>query len=1697
MSRTLARTAARIAGLALTRNDSAAHQCFRVKNLYSEEVVHFVEGWNDVAVRLNLGGVRLIVADSLDGIVPYQHVAEKDKTITFYRNNNPEGLVYVETSVQSDEQGLQNMFSLRDSNFLDQSFDKYAFDSGGVAGLIVEEGWRTAGGAATVPSLLLERLLTVIRLVHPDIEPVPVRRYIAFVEAACRRWIDKDTAVDAVQANVMVGEALHVMGAFPDPQWNEGEAEARRRRRLELNMRHADLIEGSTELDADQIAAKVEAARFLGQDGMPLSPTEVDHWRERCKAYGRTPTAQLREQIPYAIFSQLFVKDTTGLRLGDRVHAEILNTSPERVKELDALDAVAGLNARNRHDASRLIDAMPAQGLKPLKDLVSAVTRKSVERLAKPSRQQFFNPAIEIVRMVQRVRTDAGDRRIGRIEIALTSPEAAGCPAHGLFTFLFGETLRSIAENLEGVPGGCQLRLQPELVHPQMVPDLIELRNDEAEDERGEIVWEPLPLRITIKDREGKILEIVEQIEWSSPHLNHLAFLWLLAAAPETPALDKIGTLRIRPPADSEDWLTPIVHREVSLAVLRLDEAHVVSNPTVLLEKLVEIRKDLRSSFASRGLEISRLQTFLDEWRSILRKAREQFVPDGVRSRELDAFLGCDLLGIEDSARRMMLSLHPIRLHWICGYLEQTRKLAEEFLSGSAAFADEEGDFYLDWLEKRTPRESPPIAIGHNGQLLYSRSEIGWCEDFSPLATDSGDVDFDREAVASIANRVVSYLETHPYKRDGLSLLVVLPTSDAMAAELLRRVSVRANKEVRISLHVAAPKSRWEAIARSVELLSDETEHLPDARLFPNRDLAFFEFKAGDDLSRLLGGLKLDIAVVTHVLQEQVLSQQNTESPVERPGSFDPLQHRPLRLEAGGGGGSISLVMLPKYPDPVLESWSTLVVRANRCRPVAPSQPDNTDFVELRVNFQDSARLFKDLHDHCHWVITLERHISREQIESVEAGSPDILSIEDGIGANRLSTLVVSSSAGGDLIRSRLSRKLRRLVTDAGHGGSSASLFAELASGIYESTRRLSPKLALQALGVARVTEEIIGLTVARSLVQLNFPATVTNGLVAWISLDEHTDWFGGHAQVRADMCRITLDRHQDGVLEVDILVLEGKLRQLYDSHGVEQVKRTSEFLQSILGATSEDSARKVDSRMWREQLASAIESLSTEAVAVRAEDGDADVVRGLSLSDLRSGEIRVRSVKGVYSACLWESRGEALELSETDGVAVIKSTSFHLVDLVREKGQSASGDIAVVTPPVDLPMPQNKVSAVVTGPLSIRKTDVLSSPADGAGPGPAPAGLAGAGNGKGLPDQELKHIYQEILGCFDSHRVSVSAVAMEDEPYIEGPASILFKVRPGSGIDPRKLAEKGAALKLVLALEQEQNVSFNIDLGFVTIDVPKKPEQRYFVDAVDTWARWTRPPACLAVPIGEDRFGELVELNFSSANSPHLLVAGTTGSGKSEALNTILFGLVHHYRPDELRLMLVDPKGTELKPFEGSSYLEGDIGWDDADALRLLQQAVEEMQRRYQLFRNASTRSLAEYNAAAATETPLPWWLIVLDEYADLTHDPDSKKSIESELKRLAQKARAAGIHVVIATQKPSAEVISTNLRSNLPAQLALRVKSATESRVVIDEAGAETLNGKGDALFKADGKLRRVQCSRVDPSVWTLVLDGCLDTG
>lgn len=1708
----IANTAFQVINSAFLRNPDAEHQCFRIKNLQREELSELVKLWDRNIPGSPMAAVRLVVArdEGIENIVPSGYIAEPGLSITYYRNHNEGGLVYLETKVQSDEQGLQNLFTLRDSNFLDGSFDDYAGVEGGIPELMLKTAWdEISGSDSRVPTLLKERVLQVIGLIHPDIEPVPVRRFAAFAFEACQVWISSDAAKDELVTDRIIGECFHQLEMFPDPLWRKGGVDTRIKRRLELNARHAELIAGGSELDPEDVIKLADVAQFVDEAGDKLAPLLREQFAELCRKYASAPSDALRREIPYTIFEQLFQKDSTGLKLGDRVRTEIENAAPSRLAELDASDVVQGLNSKLQADAERLLSMPMIEGLKPLIDLLTTRTRKAVERVAAPPAARFSNPIIQLVRIIRQLQILNEGIRPAKIHVECADNEAKLSATRGLFAFIYGPTLKSLIDETRDIPGACELSVDPCLTEQCEVPGLVEEResDNETEQVQAPISWTTLALSVSVTDEYGKLIECLDRVEWAPEHLSFLAFLWLLVAADDSPAWSTIGELRLPEGGGSEDWLNAFVQRDKSLRVIEPSDSSVFDGLDTTTDELLFQRQRLRKSLCKSGLSIEAFNDFTDAWQAVIASVRVDHVPDGTRPRVLEAVLGLDMLAFCGEDRRLMLPTHALRMRWVASYLQRCLKLASSCMTGIATFSVSDGDQYLDWLETLSPHESPPTAMGKSGEILHARSEIAWFEEFAPLTRVSADVSVDQHALRSIAARIVDYLDAHPFKRDGLSILLLLPSSDVVPAQLIELVT-KGYSDLRISLTVAAPKIRWEKIARLVEALPSEERKSGSGRLFPARDLAFIEFDLGADLAGALDGQSFDISVVTHVLQESVISQQNTEPPSEgRAGAFDAVLDRPICLESAGSGGAISIVMRPRAPDVSLEAWGTLVVRANRSCPVSPSQPENIDFVELRINFQDSARVFRALHQNSHWVITLERHVSREQIESVEAGAPDVLSVETDIGSNGLSTLIVSSHSGRALIEARLARKLRKLVPDSSDLEGDNRILAELAKRVYEETRKLSPHLALQAMGVARVTEEILGLCIARRFADEEFPANVSDGLLAWISLDEHTAWFGGAANIRADMCRVIIERDASGLLEVDLLVLEGKFRQSFDSHGVVQVVRTRTFLEQILSSSAHGGSENVDAEMWRERFLSAIESVGADAIRVvrddiLVEDEEARTIPEEIRQLFREGKYRIRSLDSLYSICLWESSQAEVEREFKDSITVIRSSRAHILELIGRPNRS-----------VKVRMDERLISGQV-GSISIKDKPSASQKlaVNGSEGGMPEEYIAFSGSGsdwseeqsstvgerdstvspiakaevvalapRGMSQTELGKMYDEILGCFASHNVAVSSAPKGDHPIVEGPASILFKVKTGTGVDPRKLFERSQALKLKLELEQDQNISFDIDKGYVTIDVPKRTEQRYYVNAADLWDKWERPITELAVPLGEDRYGEPVIVNFSSSNSPHLLVAGTTGSGKSEALNTMLFGLVRFYSPTELRLMLIDPKGTELVPFETSPHLIGTIGWEDTDAVVLLKSAVEEMQRRYEKFRQKRCRSLVEFNSASSADEKLPWWLVVLDEYADLTHDPQSKKEIEQELKRLAQKARAAGIHVIIATQKPSAEVISTNLRSNLPSQLALRVKSGTESRVVLDEAGAENLNGKGDALLKADGKLCRVQCAKV----------------
>jgi DNA segregation ATPase FtsK/SpoIIIE-like protein len=278
------------------------------------------------------------------------------------------------------------------------------------------------------------------------------------------------------------------------------------------------------------------------------------------------------------------------------------------------------------------------------------------------------------------------------------------------------------------------------------------------------------------------------------------------------------------------------------------------------------------------------------------------------------------------------------------------------------------------------------------------------------------------------------------------------------------------------------------------------------------------------------------------------------------------------------------------------------------------------------------------------------------------------------------------------------------------------------------------------------------------------------------------------------------------------------------------------------------------------------------------------------------------------------------------------------------------------------------------------------------------------------------------------------------------------------------------------LGLEAEPRVGLERDRIVVDLQRPDRKFIRFSQVRDQLPAPGPRAGSSL-VPLGVDLSGRLKFADLSAPEHCHFLVAGTAGSGKSEWLRAALAGLITTNTPETLRLLLIDPKRNAFLWLRNSPYLLAPLVFpDERPVAEVLQELIDEMERRYQLFEQTGADNLTEHNRKA--EAPLPRVVCACDEYADLlTQDRRQRRELEEQISRLGAKARAAGIHLLLATQRPSRDVVRGALDTNMPARVGLQTAKAIESRMLLGEAGAERLLGRGDLLFKAIGDPERLQ--------------------
>jgi S-DNA-T family DNA segregation ATPase FtsK/SpoIIIE len=377
------------------------------------------------------------------------------------------------------------------------------------------------------------------------------------------------------------------------------------------------------------------------------------------------------------------------------------------------------------------------------------------------------------------------------------------------------------------------------------------------------------------------------------------------------------------------------------------------------------------------------------------------------------------------------------------------------------------------------------------------------------------------------------------------------------------------------------------------------------------------------------------------------------------------------------------------------------------------------------------------------------------------------------------------------------------------------------------------------------------------------------------------------------------------------------------------------------------------------------------------------------------------------------------------------------------------------------------------------------------------------------LPDLTLLDTYETDIAKPDWKRLEQNGAVLEEKladfgvqgkvvGINPGPVITMYEYAPAPGIKISRIAGLADDLSMALKAISVRVVAAIPGKAAVGIEIPNLKRELVSLKAVLESEIFSLAVAPLTIALGKDITGQPFVTNLG--RMPHLLIAGATGTGKSVCINTILISLLFRNTPEELRLLLIDPKRIELNSFEGLPHLIHPVVTDAKMATRALRWAVEEMELRYKMLADKNVRNIEAYNRELAREKPqkgkevekqletgelsdaglqhyrLPYVVIIIDELADLMMV--ASREVEESITRLAQMARAAGIHLVLATQRPSVDVLTGIIKANISTRISFQVSSKIDSRTILDGSGAEALLGAGDMLFQPPGtaKLQRI---------------------
>ncbi|OBQ86435.1 FtsK/SpoIIIE domain-containing protein [Mesorhizobium sp. WSM3873] len=1030
---------------------------------------------------------------------------------------------------------------------------------------------------------------------------------------------------------------------------------------------------------------------------------------------------------------------------------------------------------------------------------------------------------------------------------------------------------------------------------------------------------------------------------------------------------------------------------------------------------------------------------------------------------------------------------HPLRLEALHAQLAKFRRALEALFAPQAPEFADGGTLFFEELSRNLHNPArPDLTMTWPSAQPVLISEVDALHGYSllerPVTRAGADAPSNENVLPTarqIADLAQVYLQLQPHERDNLSIVLFNCDAAALPQAVVDAVRKDAEKEGEEAMcqvvlrHTDGRQLRalYQQLVHR-ELQQDGLHASEAARDFMSR-LRISILVNEQRPSPSSDGPPFDIVFCHDVISRQAELGWSDVPRIERPAiDIDPAQWSRRKAIGRFDRDAVLHLTCPAQTPAAWNYLDGLAVLADAGLALAARERGFCRVPDRRTVLQsdETRQVLDETHRLGTWVVNFDDLLDRRQL--LNSGI-SVIRYKHAAGSNR--SLIISSKASDTLLRATLCSRLRSL--DASYDAETAGV---LAGRLINDANSVSGDIVLRAARRGTSAGELIGVVLSKYLVDHELGDRPR----AWLFLDDYASWLGQVEGRMADLLCLAPSTDIDGNRFLDVIVTEAKfvsttkLRDKAD-HSQVQLKASLRRFEKALSVEGEPA----DAAIWRARLAEMLQDAQRDGTSVDPSWRTA----------IRDGQctIRVAGYSHVFSHGLGDAEiGSADHMIGVEGTqsgyqerfapATVREIVRMYTDnrdptpLRQQLGAILLGETLERRPPQMPAAPNRADASEPTEPvIPFGSGQASDAPAPAPVPDPTPGSDATQRSQPSLGFRALLELWAQDRPSQESDMLWLEDTAQRCraallrygmsarlEQQVLTPNAALLRFRGSDDLTVAKVENKREELESTHGLEL---IGVRAEPGFVVVSI-KRPH-RMTLGLPEVWAGWETHKgaanARLLIAVKEDDGSPLF---LEPEPAPHTLVAGSTGSGKSILVQNIILGIAATNRPDQSRIILIDPKaGVDYFAFETLPHLDGSIIDREEDALTRLDALVVEMQRRYSLFKEARASNLAAYNKAASEPLPLIW--LIHDEFADWMQLDSYRARVEAAVNRLGVKARAAGIYLIFAAQRPDASVFPMQLRSNLGNRLILRVDSAGTSDLSlgIKNGGAERLLGKG----------------------------------